>query len=316
MLGRERRTTKPQAPGFPRRLVQRFIPAESVPDRPPESGTSFGAPLARLGPLEVRLARNLDEVRRAQALRYHVFYTEKSAIADVRARQTGRDADVYDDICDHLLVLDHDCPVGVFGRRKPKVVGTYRLLRQTAAAAHGGFYSAAEFDLQPLIERRTDLRFLELGRSCVLAPYRNKRSVELLWQGIWAYVQMHQVDVMIGCASLEGTDPDRLAVELSFLHHYCAAPAEWAVAARPELAVEMDRMPRAAVDVRSAMRLLPPLIRGYLRLGAMIGAGAVVDRQFGTTDVLIILPCTAIDDRYKSYYGGLNLRRAACRSLP
>ena len=72
-----------------------------------------------------------------------------------------------------------------------------------------------------------DLRFLELGRSCVLKPYRTKRTVELLWHGIWTYVLHHRIDAMIGCASLEGTDPDKLALPLSFLHHYAAAPPPW-----------------------------------------------------------------------------------------
>ena len=112
-------------------------------------------------------------------------------------------------------------------RRKPPVVGTYRLLPQEAAKRNGGFYTDSEFDIASLIERHRGLRFLELGRSCVLPPYRNKRTVELLWHGIWSYVRQNNFDVMIGCASLEGTDPDRLALPLSFLHHFARAPDDW-----------------------------------------------------------------------------------------
>ena len=104
-------------------------------------------------------------------------------------------------------MLDHAAPRTSWARRKPAVVGTYRLLRQQLAEDHGGFYTAGEFDIAALIARHRDLHFLELGRSCVLAPYRNKRTVELLWHGIWTYVLQNRLDVMIGCASLDGTDP-------------------------------------------------------------------------------------------------------------
>ena len=267
--------------------------------------------LGRIGDLEVRLARSGAEVRRAQALRYHVFYEEMSAIADAMTLVSRRDADAFDAICDHVLVLDHAAPARAFRRRKPEVVGTYRLLRQSVADRNSGFYSAGEFDLQPLIDRHADLDFLELGRSCVLPPYRTKRTVELLWHGIWAYVLAHGVDVMIGCASLEGTDPDRLALPLSFLHHYARAPEDWRVSALPGRAVEMNRMAKEAVDPRAALHALPPLIKGYLRLGASIGEHAVVDHQFGTTDVLIVMPVSALNPRYVSYYGADASRHAS-----
>ncbi len=179
------------------------------------------------------------------------------------------------------------------------------------ASAHGGFYSAGEFDVAPLIERHAGLRFLELGRSCVLKPYRSKRTVELLWQGIWAYVLRHGLDVMIGCASLEGTDPARLALPLSFLHHTARATGDWAVSALPDRRVDMNLMPKEALDLRAALHALPPLVKGYLRLGAQIGDGAVVDHQFNTTDVLIVMPVAAISERYVSYYGADAGRRAA-----
>lgn len=264
---------------------------------------SAAASLGRLGELEVRLAASAAEVRRAQALRYQVFYEEMSAVADARTHLMGRDADHFDLICDHLLVLDHANLRRPLLRMRPEIVGTYRLLRQDVAEQHGGFYTAGEYEIAPLMQRKRGLRFMELGRSCVLAPYRNKRTVELLWHGIWAYVLMHGVDVMIGCASLEGTDPDRLALPLSFLHHTARAPEEWRVRAQKHLCVEMNRMPLSAIDARAALKSLPPLVKGYLRLGAYVGDGAVVDHQFGTTDVCIILPVAAINSRYVQYYG-------------
>jgi L-ornithine Nalpha-acyltransferase len=274
-----------------------------------------GAPssLRRLGALEVRLARDAAEIRRAQKLRFDVFYREKSAVTQASCL-ARRDVDRFDAACDHLLVLDHAAATAGAGGgdgQLPKVVATCRMLRQEVAERTGGFYSAGEFDIGSLLARRRDLRFLELGRSCVLPTYRTKRTVELLWHGIWAYVREHRSDVMIGCASLDGTDPDRLALPLAFLHHYARAPAPWRASALPWRYVELNRMPRVAVDPKAALGLLPPLIKGYVRLGAGVGDGAVIDRQFATTDVLIILPVSAIKSRYVDHFGPRAERHAA-----
>lgn len=255
--------------------------------------------LGRLGALEVRIATTIEELHQAQGLRFDVFYKEMSAIAGDEARETGRDADDYDAICDHLLVLDHsDMKSG-----KPAVVGTYRLLRQEIANRYQGFYTAAEFDIAPLIDANPDLNFLELGRSCVLKPYRDKRTVELMWQGIWNYVRRNRLDVMFGCASLEGIDPEQLALPLSFLHHYAASPEHWRVRALAERYVSMDLMSKEQINPKKALHELPPLIKGYLRLGAGFGEGAVIDPQFQTTDVLVMLPVSSLNPRYLTYFG-------------
>jgi putative hemolysin len=257
--------------------------------------------LGRIGSLEVRLAQTAAEVRQAQKLRYRIFYQEGSAVPNPARLLARRDIDGYDAICDHLLVVDHAaCDRGALNR--PAVVGTYRLLRQPLAEEYGGFYTAGEFDINLLVARHSGMQFLELGRSCVLAPYRNKRTVELLWHGIHAYILQNRCDVMFGCASLEGTDPKRLALSLSFLHHYARAPEPWRAQALPERFVEMNRMSKEAIDPKEALRALPPLIKGYLRLGAYIGEGAVVDYEFGTTDVLIVLPVAAIKQRYLHHF--------------
>ncbi|RDI59471.1 GNAT family N-acetyltransferase [Microvirga subterranea] len=259
--------------------------------------------LGRIGSLEVRLATTDREIRQAQKLRFKVFYEEMSAAPSTASMLSRRDIDDYDAICDHLLVLDHDVKPKPFRPAKPKVVGTYRLLRQEVADRHRGFYTAGEYDIAPLLDAHRSLRFLELGRSCVLKPYRNKRTVELLWHGIWTYVLHHRIDVMIGCASLEGTDPKALALPLSFLHHYASAPEEWQASALPERYTPMDLLARDAVDPKAALHALPPMIKGYLRLGASFGRGAVVDRQFRTTDVLVVLPVSAINPRYIDHFG-------------
>ena len=270
--------------------------------KPPVLGVEPSQTLGRRGALEVRLADSKRDIKRVQKLRYKVFYKNGSAIADAAAMLSQRDKDAFDKICDHLMVIDHAAPPTLSGRQP--VVGTYRLLRHEAAMANNGFYSENEFDLSGIMDRHASLRFLELGRSCVSARYRNKRTLELLWQGIWSYVRQNRFDVMIGCASLDGTDPDRLALPLSFLHHYARAPEPWRARAHASRHVDMNRMAKEAIDPRAAMRALPPLIKGYLRVGAMIGDGAVVDHQFGTTDVLIVMPVAAIKTRYVTHFGG------------
>jgi putative hemolysin len=297
-------------PGLSRRMLHGL--KRSMATIPTPKGLRLApipaAPLGRIGSLEVRLATTPREVKKAQKLRYKVFYEEMSAIADMQTQLSRRDRDGFDAICDHLLVIDHDTRTK---SGEAAIVGTYRLLRQDVADRYAGFYTANEFDLGPLVARHSGLKFLELGRSCVLKPYRTKRTVELLWHGIWSYVRTHGIDVMIGCASLEGTDPDALALPLAFLHHNARAPKDWTVGALPGRHVGMDRMPPEAIDNKEALRALPPLIKGYLRIGAYVGEGAVIDRQFGTTDVMIVLPVSAISERYVNHYGVDATRYAA-----
>ncbi len=261
---------------------------------------------ARLGNLEVRLARSASDVKKAQRLRYEVFYRELNAVPSARALLKKRDEDEYDRICDHLLVIEKTMERGANRPwpKRSKVVGTYRVLLQNAAEQNEGFYTQGEYDIAPLIARKRGTHdFLELGRSCVLKAYRNRRTVELLWQGLWTYIREQGVDVMLGCASFPGTDPSEHALALSFLHHYARAPQEWLASAHERLKVDMNMVPKEQVNVKDALRQLPPLIKGYIRLGAYVGDGAVIDYQFGTTDVLIVLPIEAIDAKYFSHFG-------------
>ncbi|TCV75820.1 ornithine-acyl[acyl carrier protein] N-acyltransferase [Neorhizobium sp. R1-B] len=278
-------------------LLNRNLTSEKTqsPAPAPASGDTFG----RIGTLETRLARNDREIDAAQAVRYRVFVEEMGATLNSDAMRRRRDVDSYDAICDHLLVIDH----AIEGDIEDQIVGTYRLLRQDVALANGGFYSASEFDIEPLLSRHPDKQFMELGRSCVLPDYRTKRTVELLWQGNWAYSLKHGMSAMFGCASFPGIYPEEHALALSFLHHTVSTKGEWAVSARPELYRKMDLMPFEGVNAKKALMALPPLIKGYLRLGAMIGDGAVVDHAFNTTDVLVVLPIASISSRYVNYYG-------------
>jgi putative hemolysin len=257
--------------------------------------------LAVAGALEVRLAETEAEVEQAQRLRYHIFYEEMAAVPTPKMREQRRDFDKFDEVCDHLLVVDRSA---VAEDGQPLVVGTYRLTRDVDAARAGGFYTAGEFDIAKMLSGNPGLRFLELGRSCVLKSYRNRTTtMQLLWKGLMAYVARFSIDLMFGCASFAGTDPDLFALPLSYMHHFHPMPENVAVRARPELYVAMNRMPKEAIDPKEGLRASPPLLKGYLRAGAAIGDGAVIDRQFGTIDVFIYFPLSNIDARYKHRFG-------------
>jgi L-ornithine Nalpha-acyltransferase len=294
-------------PQFGRRIDQPAAlveaqPSVLVPVHEPQS-----APVRRptwpvltsSGSLDVRIAETDREIEAAQRLRYSIFYEEMSAIPTREMRAVARDFDKYDEFCDHMLVVDRATRDEAGG---PKVVGTYRLLRGEVAARHGGYYSSSEYDLAPMLAGNSGhTRYLELGRSCIDKSYRQRAiTMQLLWRGIVLYLDRYAIDVMFGCGSLPGTDPDALKLPLSYLHHYHAIPGSFRVSARPELHVAMNRMPRDAIDPKEALRALPPLIKGYIRAGAFIGEGAVIDPQFGTTDVLIYFPVLSIDQRWRS----------------
>lgn len=262
---------------------------------------------AEKGDLLLRRASGSSEIEACQRLRYVVFYEELGAIPLQGMAARRMDIDRFDAICDHLVVIKrHSIPRDdSVMLPEGELIGTYRLLRQEVASVHGGFYTQGEFNVAPMIAAHPELRFLELGRSCVLKPFRTKPVVELLWQGIWNYVRAYDLHVMFGCASLEGTEPEQHALALSFLAQ-AAAPPEWAVQALPAHRIEMRRRPADAIDPRSALKSLPPLVKGYLRLGCYIGEGAVIDHQFNTIDVLIILPVSAINPRYFEHFGAPN----------
>lgn len=251
-----------------------------------------------LGNLEVRLAETAQEIRAAQELRYAVFYEEMAARPDTATRLAWRDADAFDSYCDHLVVIDNGIEYG------PQVVGTYRLIDQAAASAAGGFYSSGEYDLSALLAltqaNGRPARLLELGRSCVAPSHRTSGTIMLLWRGIAAYLEALQIDFMFGCASFPGTDPNTFASELTLLDGRYKTPL--AVKAHDGLYESMKRVSLDSVDELRTWRALPPLVRGYLQAGAMVGDGAYVDHQFGTVDVFMIVATSQIRNRYRARF--------------
>lgn len=243
--------------------------------------------------VSVRLAETSQEVEDAQRLRYQVFYEEYGAQADAEMRASKLDIDEYDAYADHLIVVDTS-------GRKEKIIGTYRMLRRAAAEEVGQFYSANEYNLSPLLSSKASL--LELGRSCVLQPYRTRNVLQLLWQGIADYISEHDIELMFGCASLHSTDIKSISKPLSYLHHYHLAPENLRPRAVQGRYINMNIIPQEDLNARRVFAELPPLIKGYLRAGSCIGDGAVIDEQFNTTDVFIIVQTHLLADRYRKHY--------------
>jgi putative hemolysin len=252
-------------------------------------------PELRTGNLGVRIAQTTAEIDAVQALRYRVFYQEMGATADAATAASRRDRDAFDAVADHLLVVDHAIGPGAEG-----VVGTYRLIQREAAGKLGRFYSADEYDIAQIMSFPG--RILELGRSCVDVAYRGRIAMQLLWRGIAAYVFHYQIDLMFGCASLHGTDPDALAADLTYLYYNHLAPPAVRPRALPHRYVDMRRMPPGQLDPKRVQAQLPPLIKGYLRLGGFVGDGAVIDRQFNTTDVAVVVKTDLVTDKYYRHY--------------
>ena len=245
--------------------------------------------------LHLRLAETLEEVEAAQTLRYRIFYEGTAAKATEEVAALKRDFDAFDDYCDHLLVFDRSRGDGPEG-----VIGTYRLMRREAAERCGRFYTEDEYDIANLLNFPGDI--LELGRSCIAEKFRNGPTLQLLWRGVVEYILAHDVGLLFGSASLPGVEPDRLALQLSFLYHHHLAPPALRTWARPERYVPMNRIPPEEISAPRAMQQLPPLLKGYLRVGGFIGEGAVIDYDFGTTDVCVMLKTEWVTDRYYRHY--------------
>lgn len=250
----------------------------------------------RIGDFEVRLASDDKEVYAAQKLRYKVFYEEMKAEPTTEARVLGIDRDAFDEFCDHLIVINHDSD-----NLNDAVVGTYRLLRKQQAEKSCGFYTASEFDISPLLTFEGEL--LELGRSCVHPDFRSRAVIQMLWLGLAAYVFKFDITLMFGCASFPGIDIKKNALALSYLYHNHLTPEEFRPRALDKHYTSMNIVPQNQIDEREAFSQLPPLLKGYLRVGGSIGDGAVIDKPFNTTDVCIVVDTNlANETKYFKHY--------------
>lgn len=239
--------------------------------------------------IDVRFARDAADLRAAQRLRYEVFVRELGGDGPLVDHADEMERDRFDPFVDHLIAFDGT-----------QAVGVYRLMRADQAQAAGGFYSAGEYDLAPLVA--SGRRVLELGRSCLHPAYRGGMTMHLLWTALAEYIERHRIEVLFGVASFHGTDVAALAPSLSLLHHRHLAPADLRVRACANAFQRMDLLEEAEIDRRAAMRAIPSLIKAYLRLGGTVGDGAFVDHQFNTTDVCLILDTAQMNDRQRRIY--------------
>ncbi|WP_305092052.1 GNAT family N-acetyltransferase [Prescottella sp. R16] len=237
-----------------------------------------------------------DHRQAAQRLRYRVFSTEPGFVLPLD--EALLDADRFDEFCDHLLVRDN---------RTGEFVGCYRMLPPDGARAAGGYYTATEFDLANLDP--AGLRVVEMGRACVDAAHRNGSVLALMWAGILHYLQLTGHDSVMGCVSVPMQDrPDAVpganvrAVRDLLLARHAADPGRWV---RPRRPVRVDGRPLD--DIAAAERaVVPPLLRGYLRLGARIHGQPAHDPDFGVADFVAVQSLHGADTRYLE-----RLRRAS-----
>jgi putative hemolysin len=234
----------------------------------------------------VGLARDTAGVRAAQRLRHDVFAGELGATLD--SAESGLDIDTFDAHCEHLLVTDD---------LTGDVVGTYRLLPPERARAAGRLYADGEFDLTALAPVRHEL--VEVGRSCVHPDHRNGAVISLIWAGLARYMTDTGHAYLAGCCSVPLGDGGALAA------------ATWSTVRDKHLAPEPYRVapllpwtpPDDAAAVGGAPRTeLPPLLRGYLRLGAWVCAAPAFDPEFNVADLYVLLPMHRVDERYLRHF--------------
>jgi putative hemolysin len=252
--------------------------------------TTINDLLIRSGNLEVRLAGTFAEIDEAMRLRFDVFNLELQE--GLRSSyERGYDSDAYDTYCDHLIVKDLTLE---------RVIGTYRLLRRSQAEKQIGFYSENEFDLSNLKKLPGEL--LELGRSCIAGSHRSFATINLLWSAIGQYVAQHHISYLFGCGSLHYSEIEEVQPIYSYLRTYHYAPEKYRVhplaSCRMQVRDEVDEM----IDSRTVLRRLSPVVKGYLRAGAMICGSPAYDSQFGTADVLVLLEIGKMAERYRLHY--------------
>jgi L-ornithine Nalpha-acyltransferase len=259
-------------------------------DHPPDLETGH----RNMPRFAVSIAQTACDMQAAQRLRYLVFVTELGGDGPLVDHIARLEQDRFDAHAIHLLLRD------TTRAENDQVVGVYRLLTETAAAAAGRFYCESEYDLSRL--KSSGFRLLELGRSCLHPEYRGGMAMMHLWQALADYVQAQGIDVLFGVASFHGTDLDRLAAPLSLLFHRHLAPEPFRVQARGAGAVDFVPLPADRIDRLAAMRDTPALIKAYLRIGGVVGQGVYVDHAFNTTDVCLILPTSCVSTRHRDLY--------------
>jgi L-ornithine Nalpha-acyltransferase len=240
---------------------------------------------------EIKITRDPEEIRQAQKLRFEVFNLEMKKGLEA-SYERGLDIDDFDPICDHLIVRE---------RNQRRVVGTYRLLLGAAARSHFGFYSEREFNLDKI--KPLDGELLELGRSCAHKDYRDRSLIHFMWQTIAEYVKHHRVRYLFGCASFPTTDPQEVGPCISMIKQKYYAPEKFRVDPLAEMRVTGLSDDVEIKDPEGLFHRLPSLIKGYLRVGALVCGPPALDLEFGTTDLFLLLDMKQASVEYLRRFG-------------
>ena len=246
---------------------------------------------------EVRLASSEEDILDAQKLRYRVFYEELDAQPSAQSARYKREVDSYDWQAEHLLIID---------KLSKSLVACYRLMRRENLPSGMRFYSESEFDLTNFLSHPLASSCVELSRACVEKGFRTSLIPNIFLRAIGRYIEHHKIGLLFGCGSLPGTDLNFLSMALSWMYHHHLASESLRVSPLPHLFERMDRIPKHELDYKQAVTVMPPLIKGYLRMGCFVGDGAVIDQQFQTTDTFIAFTNdSSLDDhRYFQRYLG------------
>lgn len=257
--------------------------------------TSIGTPsvLYESEQYQIKVAENDEEVEKALRLRYSIFNLEQGKGLK-SAESTGIDKDEFDDFCLHLVVMRKD---------SSKPVGTYRIHLGSVARSAKGFYSSREYDISGM--EKIAAETMEVGRSCVSPEHRRGSAVGLLWGGIGELMSRAKLRYLFGCVSLESVDP----VVGWGLHQYFLEKGQISelISAKPKPEFALEKPDELAItefltNKTAMLRFIPPVFKGYLRLGAKVCGEPALDSEFGTIDYLIILDTGAIPDRYSRHF--------------
>ena len=239
------------------------------------------------GSIELKIIDDTDKlIHKVKKLRYESFFGE--------SEKNNYDSDEFDKLCDHLVAIDKSISDDF-------VVGTYRLLLKPRFVKSQRFYSQTEFNISKLTKKNS-LTLLEAGRSCVHKNYRDGKIIKLLWRGLATYIAKNKVDIVFGCASFPSSNHNLFRNQLSYLRHFHSSPHHLETTPLNQLKVNFKPIKKKLLDSDEEFRKLPPLIKAYIRVGAFVGSGAIVDKEFNTTDVLVILEAKKIQKKYSKLY--------------
>lgn len=240
----------------------------------------------RIGNIFLKLAETEEELIKSKKLRYFTFFDEPQGLTEPSGKI---DNDEFDDVCEHLLVMDGE-----------DVVGTYRLLRRDKTKNPKKFYTETEYDISKL--KATDYNLLELGRSCIHPNYRDGKVIQLLWKGIGTYLGFYKIDYMFGCASFPGTNIDEFNDAIVYLMENHLAPEDICPKALDNMRIETKPIELENIDRKEVFSKMPALLKGYIRAGCMVGEGAIKDDFCKTIDVCMIMDTSRIAKRYSEHF--------------